>query len=53
MIDPKPSRTHDIVCFKCQGRGHIANQCPNRRIDHCRYNGRRSGPSDYYFFFCF
>ena len=22
----------DIKCFKCQGRGHIASQCPNRRV---------------------
>ena len=22
----------DIMCFKCQGRGHIASQCPNKRV---------------------
>ncbi|KAL0439958.1 UNVERIFIED_CONTAM: hypothetical protein Slati_2478800 [Sesamum latifolium] len=25
------SRNHDIRCFKCQGRGHIASECPNQR----------------------
>ncbi|KAL0303561.1 UNVERIFIED_CONTAM: hypothetical protein Sradi_6224200 [Sesamum radiatum] len=25
------SRNRDIRCFKCQGRGHIASECPNRR----------------------
>lgn len=27
---PTP-RNRDIKCFKCQGLGHIANQCPNKR----------------------
>jgi hypothetical protein len=22
----------DIKCFKCLGKGHIASQCPNRRV---------------------
>lgn len=26
------SKTCDIKCFKCQGRGHIANQCVNKRV---------------------
>ena len=21
-----------IKCFKCQGKGHIASQCPNKRV---------------------
>ncbi|KAL0439530.1 UNVERIFIED_CONTAM: Retrovirus-related Pol polyprotein from transposon.6 [Sesamum latifolium] len=29
--EPNPSRNRDIRCFKCQGRGHIASECPNRR----------------------
>ncbi|XP_068653867.1 uncharacterized protein [Aristolochia californica] len=36
-----PSSTHssDIKCFKCQGRGHIASQCPNKHIMVIRDNG--------------
>uniref|UniRef100_A0A2N9H7E7 RNA-directed DNA polymerase n=1 Tax=Fagus sylvatica TaxID=28930 RepID=A0A2N9H7E7_FAGSY len=26
------SKTRDIRCFKCQGRGHIASQCVNKRV---------------------
>ncbi|XP_052483014.1 uncharacterized protein LOC128036160 [Gossypium raimondii] len=29
-IENTQSRTRDIKCFKCQGRGHIASQCSNR-----------------------
>jgi hypothetical protein len=25
------TRTREIVCHKCHGRGHIASQCPSRR----------------------
>ncbi|GAB2284116.1 hypothetical protein Dimus_039649 [Dionaea muscipula] len=25
-------RNRDIVCFKCLERGHIASQCPNKRV---------------------
>lgn len=25
-------KSRDIKCFKCQGLGHIASQCPNRRV---------------------
>ncbi|XP_016673234.1 uncharacterized protein [Gossypium hirsutum] len=27
-----PERSRDIQCFKCLGRGHVASQCPNRRV---------------------
>ena len=27
-----PARARDIKCFKCQGLGHIASQCPNKRV---------------------
>ena len=26
--DPKPSKSREIVCFKCHGREHITSQCP-------------------------
>ncbi|XP_019082698.1 PREDICTED: uncharacterized protein LOC104704959 [Camelina sativa] len=33
--DPRPQptegRSRDIICFKCQGRGHYARDCPNPR----------------------
>ena len=30
---------HDIKCFKCQGRGHIASECVNQRVMVLRDNG--------------
>ncbi|KAK8684243.1 hypothetical protein V6N13_040273 [Hibiscus sabdariffa] len=32
-------RSRDIQCFKCLGRGHVANQCPNRRVMLLRDDG--------------
>ncbi|XP_051148684.1 uncharacterized protein LOC127263617 [Andrographis paniculata] len=29
--DPEKPRNRDIICFKCQGLGHIASQCPNKK----------------------
>ncbi|XP_031376081.1 uncharacterized protein LOC116191022, partial [Punica granatum] len=37
--DISTSRNRDIKCFKCQGRGHIASQCPNKRVMVMRDNG--------------
>ncbi|KAI3457182.1 hypothetical protein Pfo_013845 [Paulownia fortunei] len=31
-IESSTSKNRDIKCFKCQGRGHIASQCPNKGI---------------------
>lgn len=30
--DSQPTRNRDIKCFKCLGKGHIASQCPNKRV---------------------
>jgi len=30
-VSTPPTRSRDIQCFKCLGRGHIASQCVNRR----------------------
>ncbi|KAI9184845.1 hypothetical protein LWI28_001652 [Acer negundo] len=30
--DSQPYRNRDIKCFKCLGAGHIASQCPNKRV---------------------
>ena len=27
----KPTRNCNIKCFKCQGKGHMASECPNRK----------------------
>ncbi|XP_068644704.1 uncharacterized protein [Aristolochia californica] len=36
---PPSTRSSDIKCFKCQGRGQIASQCPNKQIMVIRNNG--------------
>jgi hypothetical protein len=33
------SRNRDIKCFRCQGRGHIASQCPNKQVMALQANG--------------
>ncbi|KAL5758490.1 hypothetical protein ACOSP7_021101 [Xanthoceras sorbifolium] len=30
--DSQPTKNHDIKFFKCLGAGHIASQCPNKRV---------------------
>ena len=52
--DPKPSkgneavpkRTRDITCFKCQGKGHYAYECPTKRTVVIRDDGGYSSESD-------
>lgn len=34
-----PSRSHDIKCFYFQGHGHIASECPNKKVMILRENG--------------
>ncbi|KAF8080898.1 hypothetical protein N665_0917s0014 [Sinapis alba] len=29
---PQTQRSRDISCFKCQGKGHYARDCPNQRV---------------------
>ena len=38
-VELQPSRNRDIKCFKCLGLGHIASQCPNKRVMIMRDNG--------------
>jgi hypothetical protein len=38
-VESQPSRNRDIKFFKCLGSGHIASQCPNRRVMIMRDNG--------------
>ena len=33
------TRNCDIKCFKCQGKGHIASECVNKRVIMLRDNG--------------
>ena len=31
-FESQPTCDRDIKCFKCLRKGHIASQCPNRRV---------------------
>ncbi|XP_056852848.1 uncharacterized protein LOC130502047 [Raphanus sativus] len=31
-VEASSSRARDVKCFKCQGRGHYANECTNKRV---------------------
>ncbi|XP_058002312.1 uncharacterized protein LOC110669705 [Hevea brasiliensis] len=33
------NRARDVKCFKCLGRGHYSNECPNRRVMFIREDG--------------
>ena len=42
----QPKRTRDVKCFRCQGHGHYALECPNKRIMMIRDNGDVESESD-------
>ena len=42
----QPKRTRDVKCFRCQGHGHYASECPNKRIMMIRDNGDMESESD-------
>ena len=31
-VENPPNQTRSIKCFKCLGHGHIASQCPNKKV---------------------
>ncbi|XP_040952795.1 uncharacterized protein [Gossypium hirsutum] len=41
-----PERSRDIQYFKCLGRGHVASQCPNRRVMLMREDGEIESDSE-------
>ncbi|XP_052483329.1 uncharacterized protein LOC128037756 [Gossypium raimondii] len=41
-----PERSRDIQCFNCLGRGHVASQCPNRRVMLMREDGEIESDSE-------
>ncbi|KAL4284496.1 hypothetical protein GQ457_16G022130 [Hibiscus cannabinus] len=45
-FEPMPNRTRDIKCFKCLGRGHIASQCPNKRVMFLKDGGEIESEQD-------
>jgi hypothetical protein len=44
--ESQPTRDRDIKCLKYLGKGHIASQCPNRRVMLTRDNGEVESKSD-------
>jgi ferredoxin len=44
--ETQPKRTYDVKCFRCQGHGHYASECPNKRIMMIRDNGDMEFESD-------
>ncbi|KAL4325112.1 hypothetical protein GQ457_11G027410 [Hibiscus cannabinus] len=45
-FEAMPNRTRDIKCFKCLGRGHIASQCPNKRVMFLKDGGEIESEQD-------
>jgi len=44
--ETQPKRTCNVKCFRCQGHGHYASECPNKRIMMIRDNGDMESESD-------
>jgi hypothetical protein len=44
--ESQPTRDRDIKCLKCLGKGHIASQCPNRRVMLTRDDGEVESESE-------
>jgi len=44
--ETQPKRTGDVKCFRCQGHGYYASECPNKRIMMIRDNGDMESESD-------
>ncbi|XP_052490813.1 uncharacterized protein LOC128043050 [Gossypium raimondii] len=45
-VESNQNRARDVKCFKCLGRGHFANQCPNRRTMLLLENGEVESETD-------
>jgi hypothetical protein len=46
LVATSSTRTREIVCHKCYGRGHIAAQCPSRRTMLLNEKGEWESDSD-------
>jgi len=44
--ETQPKHTRDVKCFRCQGHGHYASECLNKRIMMIRDNGDMKSESD-------
>jgi len=44
--ETQPKHTRDVKCFRCQGHGYYASECPNKRIMMIRDNGDMESESD-------
>jgi len=44
--EPITKRTRDVTCFKCQGKGHYAYECPTRRTVIIKDDGGYTSESD-------